>query len=72
MMYIAGRGKARRTHRMLAPGREDPLAVKVLKGLAVPVREEVSLQSSERDNAPAIVAPDKSAVPLFEPFRFPG
>lgn len=72
MVSIAGRGKARRTPARRAPGREDPFAVKVLKGLAVPAREEVSLQSSKRDNAPATVDPDKSGVPLFEPFRFPG
>ena len=71
MMFIAGRGKARRTRRILRVGREDPLPVKKLKGLAVP-REEVSLQSSEQNNSTAVVVPDKAGMPLFEPFRFPG
>lgn len=71
MMLIARRGKARRTLRIRGPGREDPLAVKELKGLAVCAREEGSRRTSEAGNAPA-VASHKSGVPLFEPFRFPG
>ena len=71
MMFFAGRDKGRRTPRIVRVGREDPLPVRRLKGLVVPL-ERASLQSSERDDSPPIVVPDDAGAPPFEPFRFPG
>jgi hypothetical protein len=72
MVFIAGRGKVRRTLHMPGHGREDPLPVKELKSLLVRSREEIARQSSGRDSAPVLAVSGKSDVPLFEPFRFPG
>lgn len=71
MMFLTGRVKMRRTLYIPASGREDPLPVKKLKGLAVSAREEDSRRAGEPRNAPPIV-PDPSGMPPFEPFRFPG